>query len=65
MVILNLYKSFMTSSLKALDFFKENKMEKIATQKGVKFEKKLCRMVNLVIFSNSLELWISRSYTFL
>ena len=26
---LNIYKNFMTSSLKALDFYKENKMEKL------------------------------------
>ena len=31
---LNLYKSFMTSSLKALDFFKENKIEKNCTTEG-------------------------------
>ena len=56
---LNIYKNFMTSSLKALDFFNEIKLEKIVPQMGVKFEKKIYRMVYLVIFSNSLELWIS------
>ncbi len=33
---LNLYKSFMTSSLKALDFFKENKIGKNCTTEGCK-----------------------------
>ena len=33
---LNLYKNFMTSSLKALDFFKENKIGKNCNTEGCK-----------------------------
>ena len=33
---LNLYKSFMTSSVKALDFYKENKIGKTCTTEGCK-----------------------------